>query len=167
MGWLLWLQRAGRAVRGRIMKSTYRVVALLIALGVVVQAMAIALGWFLVLKDVDDGAVFDKNTDFNFGQITHSIFGTMVIPLLAIVLLIVSFFAGIAGGVKWAAIVFGLVVLQIALAFAAWGVPVIGALHGLNALALLAVAGIAGRRAADAQPSAVQDTEPVAQPPAA
>jgi hypothetical protein len=149
------------------MKSTYRVLALLIALGVVVQAMSVALGWFLVLNDVDGGAVFDKNTDFNFGQITHSILGIGVIPLLAIVLLVVSFFAGIAGGVKWAAIIFGLVALQILLAFVAWGgAPAVGALHGLNALALLAVAGMAGRRAANAQPSAVTDTEAAVQPPA-
>lgn len=149
------------------MKSTYRVLAQLIALGVVIQAMSVALGWFLVLKDVDDGGVFDKNTDFNFGQVTHSIVGMMVIPLLAIVLLIVSFFAGIPGGVKWAAIVFGLVALQIALAFAAWGgLAAIGALHGLNALLLLGAAGITGRHAATAQPSAVADTEAVAQPPA-
>ncbi|NEA34483.1 hypothetical protein [Streptomyces sp. SID13031] len=149
------------------MKSTYRVLALLIALGVVVQAMSVALGWFLVLKDVDGGAVFDKNTDFNFGQVTHSIVGIMLIPLLAIVLLIVSFFAGIAGGVKWAAIIFGLVALQIALAFVAWGgIPAVGALHGLNALALLAVAGIAGKRAAPAQDTIQAGTETVAQPPA-
>lgn len=148
------------------MRSTYRVLALLIALGVVVQAMSVALGWFMVLKEVDDGAVFDKNTEFNVGQVTHGMVGMMVIPLLAIVLLIVSFFARIAGGVKWAAMIFGLVALQIALAFGGFGVPAIGALHGLNALALLAVAGIAGRRAADARPPAVRDTEAVAQPPA-
>jgi hypothetical protein len=147
------------------MKATYRVLAQLIALGVVVQAMSVALGWFMVLKDVDDGAVFDKNSDFNFGQVTHGMVGMMVIPLLAIVLLIVSFFAGIAGGVKWAAIIFGLVALQIALAFGGFGVPALGALHGLNALALLAVAGMAGRRAATAAPSEVQDTEAAAQPP--
>ena len=131
------------------MKSTYRVVALLIALGVVVQAMSVALAWFTVLKDVDDGAVFDKNFDYNVGQAVHGTVGLMVIPLLALVLLIVSFFAGIAGGVKWAAIVFGLVVLQILLAIVSYGAPAVGALHGLNALALIAVAGIAGRRAAN------------------
>ncbi|MDX6250125.1 MAG: hypothetical protein QOF10_3485 [Kribbellaceae bacterium] len=129
------------------MKSTYRVLALLIAAGVLVQAMTVALGWFMVLKDVDAGAVFDKNSDFNVGQVLHGVLGMMVIPLLAILLLIVSFFAGIAGGVKWAAIVFGLVALQIALAFGAFGVPALGALHGANALALMAVAGLAGRRA--------------------
>ncbi|MEV8374149.1 hypothetical protein AB0P21_15515 [Kribbella sp. NPDC056861] len=148
------------------MKSTYRVLAQLIALGVVVQAMSVALGWFLVLKDVDDGAVFDKNSDFNFGQVTHGTVGMMVIPLLAIALLIVSFFAGIDGGVKWAAIVFGLVALQIALALVSFGVPAIGALHGLNALVLLAAAGVAGKRAATAQPTRVTDAETVSQPPA-
>jgi hypothetical protein len=134
-------------IRGRIMKSTYRVLALLVALGVVVQAMTVALGWFIVLKDVDGGAVFDKNTEFNIGQGLHGILGMMVIPLFALLLLIVSFFAGVDGGVKWAAIVVGLVVLQIALAFVAFGAPVVGALHGLNAFAMIAVAGIAGRRA--------------------
>jgi cytochrome b subunit of formate dehydrogenase len=145
------------------MKSTYRVLALLISVGVLVQAMAIALGWFTVMKDVDGGAVYDKNTEYNFGQALHSLVGMMVIPLLAILLLIVSFFAGVAGGVKWAAIVFGLVVLQIALAFAAFGAPVVGALHGANALALMAVAGIAGSRVAKqtAAPTAV-DTEATA-----
>jgi hypothetical protein len=129
------------------MKSTYRVLALLIALGVAVQTMSIALGFFIVLRD--------KNTGENIGLELHSAVGMMVIPFIALVLLIVSFFAGIAGGVKWAAIVFGLVVLQVLLAFAAFGAPVVGALHGLNALALIAVAGIAGRRVAkQAAPSA-------------
>lgn len=129
------------------MRSAYRVLAGLISLGVLVQAMAIALAWFTVLKDIDGGAVLDENSDRNFGHNVHSIVGIMIIPLLAILLLIVSFFAGVAGGVKWAAIVFGLVVLQIALAFVAFGVPAIGALHGANALALIGVAGIAARRA--------------------
>jgi hypothetical protein len=70
----------------------------------------------------------------------------MVMPLLALLLLIVSFFARVAGGVKWAAFVFGLVILQVALAFVSFAAPVVGALHGLNALALLAVAGLAARR---------------------
>jgi hypothetical protein len=122
------------------MKSTYRVLAMLIALGVAVQTMSIALGFFIVLRD--------KDTGDNIGLTVHSVVGMMVIPLIALVLLVVSFFAGIAGGVKWAAIIFGLVVLQVLLAFAAAGAPAVGALHGLNALALIAVAGIAGSRVA-------------------
>jgi hypothetical protein len=133
------------------MKSIYRTLAALIAVGVLVQVMAIALGWFTAIKDMDDGLVIDKNYDGNFGHQLHGIVGMNVIPLLAILLLIVSFFAKVAGGVKWALIVVGVVVLQIALAFVSFGVPVIGALHGANALVLLAVAGIAAKRAAPAE----------------
>ncbi|MGW7679340.1 hypothetical protein ACWGID_01285 [Kribbella sp. NPDC054772] len=92
--------------------------------------------------------MIDKNYNGDWGHSLHSIVGSTIIPLLALLLLIVSFFAHVEGGVKWALYVFGLVVLQIALAFLAFAVPVIGALHGLNALALLAVAGLASRRAA-------------------
>jgi hypothetical protein len=135
------------------MKSTYRVLALLIALGVAVQAMSIALGFFIVLKN--------KNTGENIGLELHSVVGQMVIPLIAVVLLVVSFFAGIAGGVKWAAIIFGLVVLQVLLAFAGSGAPAVGALHGLNALAVMAVAGIAGSRVAkQSAPAASTEATP-------
>jgi len=130
------------------MKATYRVLAMLIAAGVVLQAMFIALAWFTAIKDMDDGLVIDKNYDGNIGHALHGQMGMTVIPLLAILLLIVSFFAHIAGGVKWAAIVFGVVALQITLAFVSFGVPAVGALHGLNAFAVLTVAAIAGRRAA-------------------
>lgn len=130
------------------MKATYRVLAMLIAAGVVLQAMFIGLAWFTAIKDLDDGLVIDKNYDGNLGHTLHGQIGMMVIPLLALLLLIVSFFAHLNGGVKWAGIVVGVVVLQIALAFLSFGVPAIGALHGLNAFALLTVAAIAGRRAA-------------------
>src|SRR3954447_14886083 len=130
------------------MRAVYRVLAGLIAIGVVVQAMAIAVGWFTALKDVDDGLVIDKNYDGNWGHNVHSIVGSTAIPLFALLLLIVSFFAHVQGGVKWALYVFGLVVLQIAFAFAAFAAPVVGAFPGANALVLLAVAGMAARRAA-------------------
>lgn len=143
------------------MRSVYRALAGLIALGVLVQAAAIALAWFTVIQDVDGGLVFDKNSDFNVGHMTHTIVGTGVIPLLAILLLIVSFFAKVDGGVKWALSVFGLVALQFGLAVASFSAPVVGALHGLNAFVLLAVAGMASRRAAT-QPVAVAAESPAA-----
>jgi hypothetical protein len=130
------------------MKSVYRALAGLISILVVVQAMAIALAWFTVLKDTDDGLVFDKNSDANVGHIVHSIVGSGVIPLLAILLLIISFFAKVEGGVRWALYVFGLVALQFGLAALSFSAPAVGALHGLNAFALLAVAGMAARKAA-------------------
>jgi hypothetical protein len=141
------------------MRSVYRALAGLIAIGVLVQAMAIALAWFTVMKDVEDGLVFGSSDDRNIGHDIHTIVGSGVIPLLAILLLIVSFFAKVDGGVKWALYVFGLVVLQFGLAAASFGAPVVGALHGLNAFALLAVAGMAARRAA-AQPETTAAASP-------
>jgi hypothetical protein len=138
------------------MRSVYRALAGLVAICVLIQAMAIALAWFTVIKDVDGGLVFDKNSDANVGHMIHTIVGSGVIPLLAILLLIVSFFAKVDGGVRWALYVFGLVALQFGLAAASFGVPVVGALHGLNAFALLAVAGLASRRAAGPATAAVE-----------
>jgi hypothetical protein len=129
------------------MRATYRILALLIAVGVVLQAAFIAIGWFQVLHDTDSGAVYDKNSGDNWAQMAHGEVGVMVIPLIAIVLLIISFFARIPGGVKWAAITFGLVVLQIALAFVSYSAPVVGSLHAINAFALAGVASIAARKA--------------------
>jgi hypothetical protein len=136
------------------MRGAYRILAGLIAIGVVLQAAFVAAGWFTVMHDTDSGAVYDKNTGDNWGQVAHSTVGTMVIPVIALLLLIVSFFAGIPGGVKWAAITFGVTVLQIVLAFGGYGAPIVGALHGINAFALAGVASVAMRKARLAEATA-------------
>jgi len=128
------------------MKTTYRVLAYLVAAGVFIQAGAIALGWFTTIHELDEGAVIDSNYEGNIGHSIHGTVGTMVIPVLVIALLIVSFFAKFAGAVRYALIIFGLTLLQIALAFVAFGAPAVGALHGLNALALLGVSITAASR---------------------
>ena len=124
------------------MKQTYRVVSGLIALGVLTQAAAIAYGWFNALHDVDNGLIIDKNYDGNAGHGIHAFVGFNVMPLLGLILLIVSFFAAksVPGARKWAGIVFGLILLQVALALFAFSVPALGALHGINALAVLGTA---------------------------
>lgn len=128
------------------MRAAYRVLAMLIAAGVVVQAAAIGYALFDILHKTDDGQVFTKDSD-NAGIAVHAVVGQMVIPLLVLLLLIVSFFAGIPGGVKWAAITFGVMVLQIVLAYVSFPVPVLGTLHTINAFALAAVASLAMRQA--------------------
>jgi hypothetical protein len=140
------------------MRAAYRVLAGLVAIGVVLQAMFVAWGFFAVDKDVGGGAVFDKNSAATAGLSLHGLFGLTIIPIIALLLLIASFFAHVEGGIKWALYVVGLVVLQIALAFAASGAPIVGALHGANALALLAVAGLASRRAAGAPASVGEES---------
>ncbi len=129
------------------MRSTYRVLAILIAIVVVLQAASIAFAWFDVLHAVDEGKAFaDIDDDTNAGHAMHSL-GAVATALLALLLLIVSFFAKIPGGVKWALIVFGVMLLQWVLAIVAFSVPAIGFLHGINALILAGVAGRASRQA--------------------
>jgi hypothetical protein len=130
------------------MRSAYRVIAQLIALGVVLQASFIALAWFTVINDLDDGLVIDKDYDGNIGHTLHGIVGMNVMPLLGLILLVVAFFAKIEGGVKWAAFVLLAIIVQVALAFTAFGVPAVGALHGINAFVVLVLAIITSRRAA-------------------
>jgi hypothetical protein len=136
-------------------KQTYRVLAGLIALGVLVQAGSIAAGWFTALHDVDNGLVIDDNYDGNAFHGIHAFVGFNVMPLLGLILLIVSFFAArsVPGARKWAGIVFGLIVLQVTLALLAFDVPALGALHGINALAVLGTALRASMLARDAGPA--------------
>ena len=124
------------------MKQTYRVISGLIALGVLVQAGAIAAGWFTALHDVDKGLVIDKNYDGNGFHGLHAFVGFNVMPLLGLILLIVSFFAAksVPGARMWAGIVFGLIILQVALALFSFSIPSLGALHGINALAIFGCA---------------------------
>ena len=57
-----------------------------------------------------------------------------------------SFFPKVRGSIKWAAIVFVLVVAQGQIGYLGHEFPLAGALHGLNALALFGVALYTGRR---------------------
>ncbi len=125
------------------MRATYRVLGHLIAGMVVVQAAAIALWVFGLLHWLTEG---DGNTatsqlaDDFFEGVTGSVgitihsFGAIIVALLAIVLLIVSFFAKIPGGVKWAGFTFLAVLLQWVIAIVSFSAPGLGFLHGANAL---------------------------------
>ena len=152
------------------MRKTYRVLAGLVALEVLVQAMAIAyalagLGYWIS----EDGGVLNKaamdSDDLEFsgigGFMLHGMNGMMVIPLLVVVLLVVSFFAKVPGGTKRAATLVGLVVVQVVLGLSSHAVPGLAPLHALNAFAILVVAFLAARSAGEAQPAAL-DREPAA-----
>ena len=138
------------------MRNAYRVLAYLLAVEVVVQAMAIAyaiagLGhWVEEDNGVLNKQVIDSDSpDFPGvgGFATHGINGTMIIPIIIILLLIVSFFAKIPGGVRNAAILFGLVALQVFLGIFSHSIPFVIVLHVLNAFAILAMSLVAARRA--------------------
>ena len=137
------------------MRSAYKVLAYLVAAEVAVQAMVVVWGIAGLGKWVDGGGVFDKAVIESEGTppfpevvgiIVHGINGLFVIPGLALLLLIASFFTKVRGAIKWAVIVFVLVVAQGQLGELGHDLPLAGALHGLNALALFGAAIYAGRR---------------------
>ena len=148
------------------MKQTYRVMSGLIALGVLVQAAAVAFGWFDAIHEVENGLVIDENYDGNVGHAVHAMLGFNIMPLLGLILLVVSFFAAksVPGARKWAGIVFGLIILQVALALFAFSVPALGALHGINALAVLGTAVRASMLTREVGPGRVSSTGAVGVP---
>lgn len=149
------------------MRATYRFLANTIAVLVVVQAGAIAWAFFGLTNWIqDENGVVDKAllecTDCEqqftaeWGFAIHMFFnGLVLIPLVSIILLVVSFFARVRGGVVLAAVVVGLIVLQV------FVLPALsrevgsgfGALHGVNALVLMGVALMAAKRAGADEPS--------------
>jgi hypothetical protein len=138
----------------KVMRATYRVLAYIIAAEVIIQAMAAVYAIAGLGKWIDEGGVFDKavmeSDESPFpevvGFIVHGINGMMVIPVLALVFLVVSFFAKVPGGVKWAGVVVLLVALQVTFGLVGHSVPAVGGLHGLNALLLFGAAIYAGQR---------------------
>jgi len=137
------------------MRATYRVLGYLIALEVVIQAAAIAYANFATSRFIEDGGTVDKALvesdemayDEVVGFIVHGINGTSVIPLLAIIMLIVSFFARVPQGVVLALVVVLVVALQVALGIFAHEISFLGLLHGINAFILAGVASGAAARA--------------------
>jgi heme A synthase len=135
----------------------YRIVAYLIAAEVAVQAALVAFGMAGLGRWVEDGGVatkatFEEGNDTVTGAagfVLHGENGALYIPLLALAFLVVAVFTrrSVQGGIRWAAIVLGLVVVQVALGFGSLAVYGLAALHGINALALLLASIHAGNRA--------------------
>jgi hypothetical protein len=120
-------------------------------------------------KWIDDGGTLNKAvmTDANasftgvVGFAIHGINGEMVIPVLALVLLVVSFFAKVSGGPRWAATILAPVVIQVLLGVFGHAAPLLGPLHAINALILLSVAFMAGRRLSSVENSGASAAQPV------
>ena len=152
------------------MKQVYKVLAFVIAAGVAVQAASISYGMFGLIKWIEGGGTLDQSTELTpaLGGYTgfswHATGGIFILPAISLIFLISSFFAKVTGGIKWALIVFGLTVLQVALGLFSHSVAGVGWLHGLNALALFGTAVMAGMRTRRAVASKVGADEPVAAP---
>ena len=144
------------------MKTVYRVLAYVIAVLVAVQAAAIGYAVFAQLHWIEgggtlDGAALESGAPGTGAFLFHALNGAVFL-LLALVLLIVSFFAKIPQGVRWAVIVLVATVLQIALGTLSRLLAPIGAIHGAVALVLFGVAVMAAMRAR--KPAAVEEPVP-------
>ena len=141
------------------MRAAYLWLARLISLMVVVQAMTITFavaGLFHWISTgggvVDDSVVkgWDQNPPTFEGAIGHFIHwmaGERVIPAIALLLLIVSFFAKVSKGVVIALVLFVLVVLQTVSGLYADGMPYLGLWHGFNAFLIFGASMAAAMKA--------------------
>jgi hypothetical protein len=136
------------------MRIAYRVLAFVVAAEVAIQAVVMVwavagLGKWVAGGGVLDAAVMESGgTPFPevIGFLVHGINGWFVIPGIALLLLIASFFTRVRGAIKWALLVLALVVVQTQLGFIGHEIPAVGGLHGLNALILFLAALYAGMR---------------------
>lgn len=136
------------------MKNVYRVLAYAIAAAVAFQAATIAYALAGLAAWVQGGGTLDKaameSDTLSFpgviGFMLHGMSGIMIIPALALLLVIMSFFAKVPGGIKWALFVLGAVVVQAALGIFSHSLTQLSILHGVNALILFGLALTAGLR---------------------
>ena len=145
------------------MKTAYRVLALAIAALVAVQAAAIGYALFAQLHWIDEGGTLDaasleSGDAAGFGAMIFHAFNGATFLLVALALLIISFFAKIPKGVRWAVIVLVATILQIALGTLSRLLPEIGAVHGAWALVLFGVSVTAAMRART--PTVVEEPAP-------
>lgn len=137
------------------MRKVYLTLAWALVAEVVIQAGSIALGMGALSHHVSEGGVIDKASleDTELGWVgevgfpIHFINGGLVVPVIALMLLVVSFFAHVEKGRRTAALVFVLVMVQSSLGYAITDSPYVGAVHGANALAVLGAALYAARLA--------------------
>ncbi len=153
------------------MRKTYRVLADIIAVLVVVQAAMMVWAIAGLFSWIDGGATLDKAViegwenepptfEGSIGHFLHLMSGTFLIPLIGLLLLLVSFFAKVPRGVALAATVVVLIVIQyLAGFFAEPDMPYLGLVHGANAFLLFGAALVAAKAA---KPEAAAQETPVA-----
>lgn len=134
------------------MRATYLWLARLIALAVVIQAMTITFAvsglfnWIGSKGGSIDESVYKSWADTPptfLGAIGHGIHllaGERVIPVIALLLLLVAFFAKVTKGVAIAAVILVLVLLQAWTGIEASNLPYLGLWHGLGAFLIFGAA---------------------------
>jgi hypothetical protein len=141
------------------MRAVYRVWATIVFLAIVVQVGFAGYGAFYVAHKVDKGVVNESKFEDGFGL--HAGFGYLVV-LGGLVLLLIALAARVGKRrILQTLGLFGLLIVQVLLAWIGFGVPAVGALHPINALAIFAFAGYLA-----STEWRMKSAAPVAEPPA-
>jgi hypothetical protein len=120
--------------------ALYRGWSALMFLLIIIQVGLAGYGAFAIARDVEDAKTIDEDKFEDYFGI-HMGFGYLVLAAGLIFLLI-----GLAGGIgRWRlgrhGLLFGLLVIQVILAWIGGSVPELGFLHPINALLIFTVAG--------------------------
>jgi hypothetical protein len=122
-------------------RTIYAVWSWILFAAIVIQVGLAGYGAFYAANKLgDEGATIDEDVYFE-GFVAHAILGYIVI-LAGLIFMIVGLVAGIG---RWRlgmhGLLFGLLVLQLLLAWFGFEAPVIGFLHPVNALLLFTLSG--------------------------
>jgi hypothetical protein len=123
------------------LRTIYRYWAWLVFIGIVVQVGLAGYGAFYAANKLDgEGKTIDEDVFFDgFGA--HAGIGYLVV-LLTLLLLILAFAGRVRGRpLQMVGLLFGLMILQVLLAWFGFEAPVIGFFHPVNALALFLLSG--------------------------
>ena len=131
------------------LQPVYRFWAWLVFAAIILQVGFSGYGAFYVAHKVDKGTVDENKFEDGFGL--HAGFGYLVV-LLGLILLVLALAGRVRGRrLGMTGLLFGLLIVQVLLAWFGFDVPVIGFFHPINALALFALSGwlaTSNRRAA-------------------
>ena len=126
-------------------RTTFRYLTSVLFVALVVQVGLAGFGAFNAVHKADKGVLVSKKTIEN-GFDAHAALGTVILVVMLIMLIVAA--AGRLGPtqVRFAAVLFGLGVLQIILGLVSTSAPALGFLHGINALAIYAVSALLAHR---------------------
>jgi hypothetical protein len=120
-------------------KTVYRYWAWLVFAAVVLQVGFAGYGAFFVANAVDESPVNEDKFEDGFG--IHAGVGYLIV-LLVLVYLLIAFAARVGKRrIIQNAVLLGLIVLQVLLAWFGFEVPAIGFFHPINALVIFALSG--------------------------
>ena len=127
------------------MRPVFNVLSSLLFLAVVIQVGLAGYGVFEALHKAKSGPVTQHTIEHGFDP--HGLIGTAVLGVM--VLLVLTAAAGKLGQpwLMWTVGLLVLGVIQMILGRASISVPVLGFVHGINALAIFAGAGLLAHRA--------------------